>query len=165
MENFGGSGRRTGHSIGGGSSVAQGTPLPPKFLRFHGVFGENWPNIGLRPPPFGLGAPSGCSWIRCEKNISISPPHLGQSFEARILFMLIIMRTITCVLRSWLSGEVAMLNLHTNRCIYSVAIACYEYFLPLTVQINFTIYGGWIVPKWSLWAKGRCVNPALINRI
>ena len=45
---------------------ARGTRAPPgpKFLHFHAVFGKNWPNNRLAPPP-GLGAPSsGKSWIR-----------------------------------------------------------------------------------------------------
>ena len=40
---------------------------PPglKFLHFHAVFGKNWPNNRLAPPPFGVSAPSsGKSWIR-----------------------------------------------------------------------------------------------------
>ena len=37
---------------------ARGTPLPgPKFLHFHAVFGKNWPNNRLAPPPLGLAPP------------------------------------------------------------------------------------------------------------
>ena len=40
-------------------------PPGPKFLHFHAVFGKNWPNNRLAPPPFGVSAPSsGKSWIR-----------------------------------------------------------------------------------------------------
>ena len=32
-------------------------PPGPKFLHFHAVFGKNWPNNRLTPPPFGLAPP------------------------------------------------------------------------------------------------------------
>ena len=38
---------------------ARGTRAPPgpKFLHFHAVFGKNWPNNRLAPPPLGLAPP------------------------------------------------------------------------------------------------------------
>ena len=32
-------------------------PSGPKFLHFHAVFGKNWPNNRLAPPPLGLAPP------------------------------------------------------------------------------------------------------------
>ena len=32
-------------------------PSSPKFLHFHAVFGKNWPNNRLAPPPLGLAPP------------------------------------------------------------------------------------------------------------
>ena len=46
-------------------------PSGPKFLHFHAVFGENWPNNRLAPPPLGLvppplgnpGSATACIWL------------------------------------------------------------------------------------------------------
>ena len=40
----------SGGSKGGGEAASLG----PKFLHFHAVFGKNWPNNRLVPPPLGL---------------------------------------------------------------------------------------------------------------
>ena len=54
---------RSGGSKGGARDGRP--PSVPKFLHFHAVFGKNWPNNRLAPPPFGLSTPSsGKSWIR-----------------------------------------------------------------------------------------------------
>ena len=49
----------TSKIIGGSRGGARDAPPPPgpKFLYFHAVFGKNWPNNRLAPPPSGVGAP------------------------------------------------------------------------------------------------------------
>ena len=45
--------------ISGGSrgGAMDARPPGPKFLHFHAVFGKNWPNNRLAPPPLGLAPP------------------------------------------------------------------------------------------------------------
>ena len=55
---------------------ATGTRAPPsgsKLLHFHAVFGKNWSNNRLAPPPLrGWNTPSGESWIRhCRRSMMI----------------------------------------------------------------------------------------------
>ena len=50
--------------LGGGRRDAR-PPSGSNFLHFHAVFGKNWSNSMLAPPPLGLAPPpSGKSWIR-----------------------------------------------------------------------------------------------------
>ena len=41
----------------GGAPGARAPPYSQTFLRFHAVFGKNWPKRPLAPPPYGPGAP------------------------------------------------------------------------------------------------------------
>ena len=50
----------------GGREGRAPPPSGPKFLHFHAVFGKNWPNNRLAPPPLGLvppplGNPGSCT--------------------------------------------------------------------------------------------------------
>ena len=52
--------QRTAKSIGGSRGGGAGTRAPPSgsnFLHFHAVFGKNWSNSMLAPPPLGLAPP------------------------------------------------------------------------------------------------------------
>ena len=57
-------------------------PSDPKFLHFHAVFGENWPNNRLASP-LGVSAPSsGKFWIR---HCSVLTPNVnGLAFQIQI---------------------------------------------------------------------------------
>ena len=114
-------------------------PSCPKFLHFHAVFGKNWPNNRLAPPPLGLAPPplgnpgSATEYVQhlLEKGAFVNTSQIeGRSVLEYHLTSHLASTEILCLLLFAVGGKI---DFHqSDECFRSASVRNYKYLKRLT---------------------------------